>query len=69
MLCHVLKINAFIIIFLFTLLTTCIEGLGVIFGRVVYHNGWNIGWTFISYLIPAVLNYIYYLYMKKIVHI
>lgn len=59
------KINSFIIILFFTLLTTFIEGLGIISGRVVYGNGWNIGWTFLSYLIPYILNYIYYLFIKN----
>jgi len=63
---HHKNINPFSVIFFFTLLTTCIEGAGVSIGKVVYGNGWNIGGTFISYLIPYILNYGYYLYLKKL---
>lgn len=60
------EINPLMVIFIFTLLTTCIEGAGVNMGRVVYGRGWNIGGTFISYLIPYILNYGYYLSLKKL---
>ncbi|RIX50049.1 hypothetical protein D3P08_21070 [Paenibacillus nanensis] len=35
----------------FSLLATLLEFLGLQFNRVMYSNGWNIGWTFISYAI------------------
>jgi len=38
----------------FSLLTTLMEYLGLRFDRVMYSNGWNIGWTFISYLIAYI---------------
>jgi hypothetical protein len=60
------KTNPFIVIFIFTLLTTGIEGIGIILGRIVYGEGWNIGWTFLSYLIPYILNYRYYLCLKNL---
>lgn len=60
------NINPFTVLFSFTLFTTCIEGVAVIMGRVVYGNGWNIGGTFFSYLISCILNYGYYLYLKKL---
>ncbi|GAA0375507.1 hypothetical protein J2S11_001191 [Bacillus horti] len=50
----------------FTLFTTILEGLGVVFGKVHYYNDWNIGWTFISYLIPFILVYFYYSYLKRL---
>lgn len=61
------KINPFTVIVIFTLLTTCIEGAGVFMGRVVYGKGWNIGWTFMSYLIPYILNYYYYLSLREVI--
>lgn len=63
---HLKKTNPFTIIFIFTLLTTSIEGAGVIIGNVVYGHGWNIGGTFISYLIPYILNYAYYICLKNL---
>lgn len=59
------KMSPLIWIFIFTILTTVIESAGVIMGRIVYRKGWNIGWTFISYLIPYILNYVYYVQLKK----
>lgn len=59
------KINPYAIIFIFTILTTIIEGIGVMLGKIIYGKWWNIGWTFISYLIPYLLNYKYYLSLKK----
>lgn len=59
-------INPFTVIFAFALLTTCIEGIGVRMGRVIYGRGWNIGGTFISYLIPYILNYGYYSSLKNL---
>lgn len=61
-----IDINPFAVIFIFTLFTTFIEILGVSMGRVVYGRGWNIGGTFISYLIPYILNYCYYLSLKNL---
>ena len=53
------------VILIFTLITTIIEYLILLAGRVEYFNGWNIVWTFISYLIPYVGCYIYYLILQK----
>lgn len=59
------KINAFVLILIFAIATTIIEGLGIMIGRITYGHGWNIGLTFISYLIPYLLNYWYYVCMKR----
>jgi hypothetical protein len=53
-------------ILIFAILTTGFEGYGILLGRVVYGHGWNIGWTFISYLVPYIINYRYYLSLKGI---
>jgi len=38
----------------------------LIFGKITYGNGWNIGWTLLSYFIPMVIVYGYYLKLKKL---
>jgi hypothetical protein len=59
-------INPYLIILIFTIVTTIFEYLGVLSNLVVYSDGWNIGWTFFSYLIPYLLIYWYYLKLKDI---
>ncbi|MDF2714992.1 MAG: hypothetical protein K0R28_1917 [Paenibacillus sp.] len=63
---HFIKRNRkkhFVIIALFTIFLTALEGLLLVFDRVTYYNGWNIGWTFSSYLIT---NYLVYIYFKQL---
>ncbi|QTM98574.1 hypothetical protein ERJ70_04230 [Sediminibacillus dalangtanensis] len=42
------------------LFTTFLEFLMVVTDRVEYNKGWTIGWTFVSYVIPYYLVYLYY---------
>lgn len=56
----------YFIIFLMTLSITFLEWIYVYLGRVVYGNGWNIYFTFLSYLIPYFLVYGYYKYLRKL---
>ncbi|WPC42779.1 hypothetical protein [Clostridium sp. JS66] len=58
------KINSYLIILIFAVATTMIEYLAFLFKLVTYGNGWNIGWTFLSYLIPYLLVYWYYSKLK-----
>ncbi|WP_332455460.1 CBO0543 family protein [Domibacillus aminovorans] len=58
--------HPYLIVFLMTLFTTLTEAIFVLMGIVVYGNGWNIFWTFISYLVPYLFDYWFYLYLKKI---
>lgn len=58
--------KAYLIILLFTFLTTVLEYMGVLIHAVKYSNGWNVGWTFVSYLIPYLVDYWYYKKLKKI---
>ncbi|MCY9658772.1 hypothetical protein P5G65_19040 [Paenibacillus chondroitinus] len=44
----------------FCLATTALEYLAFIFGKVEYSNHWNIGWTFVSYILAYSLVYLYY---------
>ncbi|MFC7393515.1 CBO0543 family protein [Scopulibacillus cellulosilyticus] len=58
------KSNPYLWIFILTIFTTFLELICLILGKVVYHNGWNIFWTFVSYLIPYWLTYLYYKLLK-----
>lgn len=58
--------NPYLIIFLMTLFTTTLEWIYVLSGRVVYGNGWNLFFTFISYLIPYIIIYQYQLFLSRL---
>ncbi|EAZ87045.1 CBO0543 family protein [Lysinibacillus sp. FSL M8-0216] len=61
------KVNKpFLVLLLMTLLTTFLEGIFVFFDRVIYQNGWNIYFTFFSYLLPYLFLYGYYRFLLKI---
>lgn len=62
---HTKKISQYWSVLIFTFVTTIEEGIGLIMGRVIYDNGWNIFWTFISYLIPYLICYYYYQVLLK----
>lgn len=62
----IIKLRDNILVFLCAVFTTFEEALGILAGRVIYSNGWNIGFTFISYLIPMYLSFLYYKYLKSI---
>lgn len=62
---HAKKIPQYGAILIFSIVTTIEEGLGLIVGRVIYDKGWNISWTFISYLIPYLICYYYYFVLFK----
>jgi len=53
-------------ILIFSILTTATEGAALILDKVHYENGWNILWTFLSYLTPYSICYCYYLKLKKL---
>lgn len=59
------KGNPYIYAFSLALISSICEYIGVIFGKVIYGNGWNVFYTYFSYLIPYVLVYWYYLGLKK----
>lgn len=58
--------NSKLLILAFAIFTTVAEYVAVLFKHVTYHNGWNIGFTFFSYLTPYVFIHCYYKYFKKI---
>ncbi len=57
--------KALFTILVFSLVTTGLEFIYLIIGRVEYSNNWNIGWTFLSYLAPYFLLYFYYKALVK----
>ena len=56
----------YFVLLLMTLFTTFFEWILVYFGRVRYGNGWNIYFTFFSYLLPYIFVYWYYKYLLKL---
>ena len=59
------KINRYLLITIATLFTTLLEWFGILTGRVVYSNDWNLSFTFIIYLIAYLLGYWFYIQLKK----
>ncbi|MCP1184437.1 hypothetical protein [Paenibacillus sp. 1781tsa1] len=45
---------------------TLLEWIAKMLGHVIYFNGWNIFWTFLSYLLPFVLAYGYGMLLKHL---
>jgi hypothetical protein len=54
------NINSTVLILIFSFLTTLMELIGVLFEKVTYSHGWNIAWTFVSYVIAYGGLYGYY---------
>ena len=54
------KISPYLLVLIFSVFTTGLEYLGLLFHIVSYQNGWNIGWTFLSYVLPYLMCYWYY---------
>jgi hypothetical protein len=54
-----------LILFLFVLFTTLLEYMGLLIGKVSYGNGWNIGFTFLSYLLALGCVYIYFRILER----
>ncbi|MFX3631436.1 MAG: CBO0543 family protein [Candidatus Pristimantibacillus sp.] len=52
--------HAWMKIALFSLFNTVLEFIALQFGKAEYGNGWNIGWTFVSYVLALLLVYLYY---------
>jgi hypothetical protein len=58
-------INIYIGLPIASLAMILIEGCGLLAGRIVYYNHWNIIGTYFSYLIPLIICYIFYKFLKK----
>lgn len=48
------------LLFIFLLLTTGFEYLMLILKKGIYGNGWNLFWTFVSYLVAYISAYCFY---------
>ncbi|MEF3309429.1 hypothetical protein PV433_10995 [Paenibacillus sp. GYB004] len=54
------KIKPFWIVIFVSSIITLLEFMGVLFGKVIYGNGWHVGWTLFSYLLAYGIVYFYY---------
>jgi len=52
-------------IVIFSVGKTILEGVLVFCGKVVYGNGWNLGYTFISYFAACTIGYFVYKLISK----
>lgn len=55
----------YITLLIFTTVTTLMEAVWFFLGFVAYRNHWNLGFTFLSYLLAYLLLYGYYYLLKK----
>lgn len=53
------KYSSLSVIIIYSLITTFLEFGAHLMGIVEYGNGWNIGWTFVSYLIGFTVVVLY----------
>lgn len=60
------KINPYLLIIGATFFTTLLEWGGILTGRIIYSNDWNLLFTSISYLVPYLINYWFYTQLKRI---
>lgn len=58
-------ISAYIALPITSLIITLAEGCGLLIGRVVYYNHWNIVATYFSYSISLLISYIFYKILKR----
>lgn len=57
--------RAWIVIPVVTFVKTVLESALVFTGKVVYQNDWNIGFTYVSYLIACTASYVIYSFLKN----
>lgn len=58
-------LSTWLSLFLFSSFTTVLELIYVLIGKIVYHNGWHITWTFLSYVLVYTLGFLYYILLKR----
>lgn len=63
---HLHRKRTVLILFLFVLCTTILEYIGILVGKVSYGNGWNIGYTSLSYLLAFSCVYIYFRFLERL---
>ncbi|MDQ8736522.1 CBO0543 family protein [Paenibacillus sp. LHD-38] len=54
-----------LVLLLFVLCTTLLEYIGILVGKVTYGNGWNVGFTFLSYLLAFSIVYLYFKLLER----
>lgn len=59
------KIKPIWLVISVSLVITFLEFIGVLFGKVIYGNGWNVGWTLISYCSAYGFVYFYYTLLAR----
>ncbi|MHC1681919.1 MAG: hypothetical protein AB6733_03055 [Clostridiaceae bacterium] len=59
------EIKPYIVILGMALMITLMEYCGILVGRVIYYNGWNVIATYFSYLLALVISYRFYKILKK----
>ncbi|RNB84631.1 hypothetical protein EDM56_21235 [Brevibacillus fluminis] len=57
--------HAFFWIIVISITATSLEVINLLLGKVIYGNGWNIIFTYVSYLIPNFLVFLYYRFLKS----
>lgn len=60
------KAKAWLAILITSFVLTFLEWLANEMGRVIYFNGWNIYWTFVSYFLPLASAYGYSKLINKV---
>lgn len=58
-------ISAYIALPITSLIITLAEGYGLLIGRVIYYNHWNIVATYFSYSISLLISYTFYKILKR----
>ncbi len=58
------SLNPLLLLLISSLCKTLLELCVVLGGKVSYAHGWNLGWTFVSYLLACSLCYGWYLIVK-----
>lgn len=54
------SLNSMFLIFIFSIIKTLMESWLVLVDKVNYGNGWNLIWTFVSYILACSLSYVWY---------
>lgn len=59
------KLPAFLAICAFSIVKTILEAVLVYTGKVIYLHGWNLIWTFVSYVLACSATYMIYLFIAS----
>lgn len=62
---HHKKINLYILLISFTIISTLFKAVMLMLGKTVYSNGWNLLYTFILFIISYLAGYLFYTELEK----